>query len=176
VERDVEDTRPTPHRGAARPSGIVDGDTSPAGAVASARASLAAADRLRRVELPRQAAATGALRVRIASRGGVLVVGLDRPVLVGRSPRRPRVPDGVEPRLVRVESADQQVSSTHLELRQVGQAVLATDLRSTNGTRIRRADLPELVLQGDALVVAPGAELDLGDGTVIEVLAAEEPT
>src|SRR5690606_26480918 len=56
-------------------------------------------------------------------------IELDRPAHIGRRPSLPRVPQRVRPRLVRVPSPKQEVSSTHLEVRQEGASVILTDLR-----------------------------------------------
>src|SRR5690349_15376780 len=56
--------------------------------------------------------------------GNSQVVLLDAIAYVGRKPSTPRVVrDGI-PRLVRVQSPTQEVSSTHLELRQTGSTVV----------------------------------------------------
>lgn len=96
------------------------------------------------------------------------------PVLIGRRPFAPRVPDprGVAPELVTVASPRAVVSGTHLELRVEGTRVVATDLRSTNGTIVRSATGTRRMRAGESIVVAPGTRLDLGDDTIIEILPA----
>jgi len=100
---------------------------------------------------------------------------LDSPVVIGRNPSAPRVIAGRTPRLVQVESPDAAVSSSHLRLVHEGGAVVATDLRSTNGTLVtplggkRRRMRP-----GETLVVLPGARIDIGDGNIIEIMPAEQ--
>ena len=96
------------------------------------------------------------------------------PVLIGRRPHAPRVPDprGVVPELVTVASPRAVVSGTHLELRVEGTRVVATDLRSTNGTIVRSATGVRRMRAGESIVVAPGTRLDLGDDTIIEILPA----
>ncbi|HZW41871.1 MAG TPA: FHA domain-containing protein, partial [Agromyces sp.] len=66
---------------------------------------------------------------------------LTAPVLIGRRPMPPRVAGlaGPEPELVTVDSPRSVVSGTHLELRLEGARLVATDLRSTNGTTVRSA-------------------------------------
>ncbi len=97
-------------------------------------------------------------------------IDLDLPVLIGRSPRQPRVTSGVEPRMIEVESRDHQVSSTHIQLEQVGDAVVVTDLRSTNGTFVSsREGLKSRLKPGESIVVLPGALVDIGDGNIIEI-------
>lgn len=98
-------------------------------------------------------------------------ITLDRPAHIGRRPSLPRVPQMVRPRLVRVPSPLQEVSSTHLELRQQGASVVVTDLRSTNGTIVTMPGAVARVLRpGESLVVTPGTIIDLGDGNRIEIL------
>ena len=101
-------------------------------------------------------------------------VEVDRAVLVGRAPVARRSPSTEQPRLVRVPSPHQEISSTHLEVRpgsgaDHGSAVV-TDLGSTNGTVLVQPGLPPEELQpGIAVQLMPGAVLDLGDGVTIEV-------
>ncbi len=98
---------------------------------------------------------------------------LERPAYLGRKPSAPRIVTGPSPRLVPVGSPRQEVSSTHLEIRQEGTAVVVTDLRSTNGTIISAPGADRLALrQGQSVVVAPGTRIDIGDGNVVEILPA----
>jgi hypothetical protein len=98
-------------------------------------------------------------------------VTLDVPALIGRRPTAPRVPGRVFPRLVRVSSPLNEVSSTHVELRQEGHSVIVTDLRSTNGTVVRMpGSRPVKLRQGESLVVRPGTQVDIGDGNILEIL------
>lgn len=102
---------------------------------------------------------------------------LDRPVVLGRRPAGARVPRGPEPQLVAVPSPTGEVSSTHLDVRQEGDVVVVTDLRSTNGTRVSAPGRPPVVLrQGESLVVLAGSLVDLGDGVVVEVLPPQRLT
>jgi hypothetical protein len=99
-------------------------------------------------------------------------VDLDVPALIGRKPTAPRVIGKAFPRLVRVPSPLNEVSSTHIELRQEGKSVIVTDLRSTNGTVVRMPGArPVKLRQGESLVVRPGTLIDIGDGNVFEILA-----
>ena len=98
---------------------------------------------------------------------------LDRPSYLGRRPSAPRILTGPAPRLVSVGSPRQEVSSTHLEIRQEGTTVVVTDLRSTNGTTVSAPGADRLTLrQGQSVVVAPGTRIDIGDGNVVEILPA----
>lgn len=103
--------------------------------------------------------------------GGSEVVPLDRVAYIGRRPVAPRVVRGGPARLVRVLSPNDEVSGTHIELRQAGPAVAVTDLRSSNGTRVIAPGQPTVVLRrGESLVVPPGSQVDVGDGVVLEIV------
>ena len=96
------------------------------------------------------------------------------PVLIGRRPMPPRIAGiaGPAPELLSVDSPGSVVSGTHLELRLEGTRLVATDLRSTNGTTVRTAAGNRRMRAGESVVVAPGSRLDLGDDTIIEILPA----
>lgn len=102
-------------------------------------------------------------------------VEVDRVVLVGRAPEARRFTSTEQPRLVTVPSPQQEISSTHLEVRpgsgaDHGSAVV-TDLGSTNGTVLVQPGLPPESLQpGIAVQLIPGAIIDLGDGVSIQVV------
>ncbi|THG35596.1 FHA domain-containing protein [Glaciibacter flavus] len=105
---------------------------------------------------------------------------LDAVYLIGRKPRYARVaPADTDVRLIAVPSPTTEVSSTHLELRAQGSAIVVTDLRSTNGTIVHPARGRRVRLRpGESLVVMPGTRVDIGDDTIIEVFAqtsAPEP-
>jgi len=103
--------------------------------------------------------------------GSEVVIVLDRPAYVGRNPVPPRIPGGHPPRLVRVSSPRNEVSSSHIEVRQLGATVVVTDLRSTNGSIIIvSGQEPRTLRQGESAVVSPGTLIDIGDGNVIEVM------
>lgn len=103
-------------------------------------------------------------------------IELDRPVHVGRRPRTVRVPLPGAPHLVTVASPDGGISSTHLELREQGVAVVATDMRTLNGSEVRVPGSPvRTLLRGESVVVTPGTLIDLGEGVVIEVLGPARP-
>ena len=96
---------------------------------------------------------------------------LDAVHYFGRNPRQPRIPLPDPSRLVPVVSGSKSVSATHLEIKQIGDSIVATDLKSTNGTSViapqghwRR------LRQGESVVVIPGTFIDIGDGNVIEIL------
>lgn len=90
-------------------------------------------------------------------------------VLIGRRPAPPRIErEAVD--LVRVAATASAVSATHLELRREGSRLVATDLRSTNGTVVRTATGSRRMRAGESIVVAPGAVLELGGDTIVEIL------
>ncbi|MDT9594250.1 hypothetical protein RDV89_14295 [Nocardioides zeae] len=99
---------------------------------------------------------------------------VDRAVLIGRAPEARRFTSAEQPRLVTVPSPQQEISSTHLEIRpgsgvDHGTAV-ATDMGSTNGTVLVQPGLPpEELKPGIAVQLIPGAVIDLGDGLTIQV-------
>jgi hypothetical protein len=105
------------------------------------------------------------------------VVAVDRTVLVGRAPEARRFASHDQPHVVTVASPQQEISSTHLEIRPGAGAdhgsAIATDLGSTNGTVLAQPGLePEDLTPGIAVSLIPGAVLDLGDGVTIQVTNA----
>lgn len=96
---------------------------------------------------------------------------LDSAYYLGRRPSAPRISSGPVPLLLQVDSRTSAVSATHLEIRQVGDSVVITDLGSTNGTVVR---LPrgkkERLRAGQSFAVIPGTTVDIGDGNIIEIL------
>ena len=103
--------------------------------------------------------------------GSSRTILLDAIVYLGRKPSAPRIVRGGIPRLVRVPSETSEVSSTHVELRQVGRTVVVTDMRSTNGTSIAVPGYPVRRLrQGESVVVTAGTLIDIGDRNIIEIL------
>lgn len=109
---------------------------------------------------------------RFTVRGSAMVISLDRPAIVGRAPAAPRISSGPPARLVRVPSASSEISSSHLEIRQVGVTVVVTDLRSTNGSAVRMPGQGPLTLRGgDSLVVPAGSLIDIGDDMVVEIVS-----
>ena len=126
--------------------------------------------------------APSASRAPVASRfalrvglGGELVA-LDVPCYIGRNPHPPRISRETAPRMVTVPSRNKEVSATHLEVREVGSAVVVTDLRSTNGTAVLAPGAsPRTLRQGESVVVPAGTLLDLGDENVLQVVALTFP-
>jgi len=114
---------------------------------------------------PPRPPAPGRIRV---STGQVLL--LDRTVVIGRRPRSTRVSGTDLPHLVAVDSPQQDISRSHVELRVEGESIVATDLRTTNGTTLLRAGSDPVRLHpGEATVVIPGDVLDLGDGIRVAI-------
>lgn len=102
------------------------------------------------------------------------LVPLDQPVYLGRRPSVPRIHPGGVPLLVTLDSPLREVSSTHLELTTIGGTIVATDLKSANGSIVRvRGASPHTLLGGESVVVTPGTVIELGDGNSIEVLAPD---
>lgn len=99
---------------------------------------------------------------------------LDVAALIGRKPVVPRVWRGRLPLLIQVVSPTQQVSGTHLEIREQGASVVVTDLKSTNGTIVCMPGRTSLQLhQGESLIILSGTVVEIGDGNVIEILPVE---
>jgi hypothetical protein len=102
------------------------------------------------------------------------VVEVDAPVLVGRKPSTPRIHVGPAPKLIAMPSPGREMSATHLELRRVGDSLVASDMRSTNGTVVLLPDAaPRTLIRGESAVVVPGTRIDLGEGAVLEILAPD---
>ncbi|RKR73810.1 FHA domain-containing protein [Frondihabitans australicus] len=102
---------------------------------------------------------------------GAATFALDAPLIVGRRPSPPRIVRGAVPRLAAVPSARGEVSATHVDIRQEGTAVVVTDMRSTNGTRVViPGRLPVALRQGESIVVLAGTIVDIGDGNHLEIL------
>ena len=102
-------------------------------------------------------------------------ITLDRPVRIGRKPSTPRIAVGIPPRLVRVVSPQREVSANHLELRQTGNSIVVTDLRSTNGTVVLvPGSTPRKLLQGESVVVSPGTLVDIGDENILQILPLDQ--
>ncbi len=98
-------------------------------------------------------------------------VVIDVTVYVGRRPSVPRIHVGPEPRLVTMPSPGKELSATHLELKVVGGALVASDMRSTNGTVVQLPGAaPRTLIRGESVVVVPGTRIDLGEGAVLDIL------
>ena len=98
------------------------------------------------------------------------VIPLDRTVVIGRRPRSTRVSGTDLPHLVAVDSPQQDISRSHVELRAEGESIVATDLRTTNGTTLLRPGTDPVRLHpGEGTVVVPGDVLDLGDVITVAI-------
>lgn len=102
------------------------------------------------------------------------VVDVDRAILIGRAPEARRFTSTDQPRLVTVPSPNQEISSTHLEVRPGSGAdhgtAVVSDLGSTNGTVLVLPGLaPESLQPGFPVQLLPGSLIDLGDGLTIQV-------
>ncbi|CAM3419179.1 FHA domain-containing protein [Nocardioides dubius] len=102
------------------------------------------------------------------------VVDVDRAILIGRAPEARRFTSTEQPRLVTVPSPNQEISSTHLEVRPGSGAdhgtAVVSDLGSTNGTVLVLPGLaPETLQPGVPAQLLPGSVIDLGDGLTIQV-------
>ncbi|WP_169583055.1 MULTISPECIES: FHA domain-containing protein [Microbacterium] len=114
---------------------------------------------------PPRPPAPGRIRV---STGQVLT--LDRTVVIGRRPRSTRVSGTDLPHLVAVDSPQQDISRSHVELRVEGDSIVATDLHTTNGTTLLRTGVDPMRLHpGEGTVVVPGDVIDLGDGITVAI-------
>ncbi|WP_127473776.1 FHA domain-containing protein [Microbacterium sulfonylureivorans] len=114
---------------------------------------------------PPRPPAPGRIRV---STGQVMT--LDRTVVIGRRPRSTRVSGTDLPHLVAVDSPQQDISRSHVELRVEGDSILATDLHTTNGTTLLRPGVDPMRLHpGEGTVVVPGDVIDLGDGITVAI-------
>lgn len=95
-------------------------------------------------------------------------VELERPVVIGRRPKSVRTSGSELPTLVAVDSPDQDISRSHVEIRAEGEHVLVTDLDTTNGTVLLRAGQEPVRLHpGEPTMVITGDVLDIGDGVTV---------
>lgn len=96
------------------------------------------------------------------------VVALDRTVIIGRRPRSTRVSGTELPHLIAVDSPQQDISRSHVEIRPELDSVLVIDLHTTNGTTLLRAGKEPVRLHpGEQTVVVSGDVIDLGDGITV---------
>lgn len=92
---------------------------------------------------------------------------LDLPHRFGRSPKT----RSQNVRLVQLLSPTKTVSATHMDIRQVGDAVVVSDLNSTNGTSVIEPGGQWRRLQpGESAVTPAGSFVDVGDGNVVEIM------
>ncbi|MFB4351355.1 FHA domain-containing protein [Microbacterium sp. CR_7] len=106
---------------------------------------------------------TGRIRVSTGQ-----IVTLDRTVIIGRRPRSTRASGASLPHLVAVESPQQDISRSHLEVRPEGDTVVVIDLHTTNGsTLLRSGSDPVRLHPGEQTIVLSGDVIDLGDGVTV---------
>jgi hypothetical protein len=93
------------------------------------------------------------------------VVQLDRGVLLGRSPKvNAELSAAERPHLVRVTSAQNDISRNHVEIVLEGWHVLIRDLGSTNGTTVALpGQHPVRLRPSDQQVIEPGTVITLAD-------------
>ena len=166
--REQETPRAPPNESPATPvagaSGLGDhsGDTMSAAALANLRAGRQAPAPSAPKEPARQRNTTATLRLSTGK-----VVELQRPVVLGRSPRAHGSTTADLPQLVVIDNP--YVSGTHLMVAIEDDVVLATDL-STNGTLITRPGAEPVRLdKSRAVAVTDGCILALADGVTIEI-------
>jgi hypothetical protein len=91
-------------------------------------------------------------------------VVLDRPAVIGRSPRSERVSASEIPQLVVVPSPGADISRSHLEVRIEGWHVLVVDLDSTNGTVVMApGQEPQRLRPKEEVPISPGTVVSLAD-------------
>jgi len=96
------------------------------------------------------------------------IVALDRTVVIGRRPRATRSSGATLPHLVAVDSPQQDISRSHLEIRPETDAVVVLDLHTTNGsTLLRPGTDPVRLHPGEQTIVVSGDVIDLGDGITV---------
>ena len=96
------------------------------------------------------------------------VVTLDRTVIIGRRPRSTRASGANLPHLIAVDSPQQDISRSHLEIRPEGDTVVVIDLHTTNGSTLLRPGADPMRLHpGEQTLVLSGDVVDLGDGVKV---------
>jgi len=96
------------------------------------------------------------------------IVEIERPVIIGRRPKSTRTSGSDLPTLVAVDSPEQDISRSHVEIRAEGEHVLVTDLDTTNGTVLLRGGQDPVRLHpSEPTMVVTGDVLDLGDGVTV---------
>jgi hypothetical protein len=121
----------------------------------------------RRATAPDPAGAAPASGPRVRLSTGQ-VIALDRTVVIGRRPRATRSSGATLPHLVAVDSPQQDISRSHLEIRPEADAVVVLDLHTTNGSTLLRSGAEPVRLHpGEQTVVVTGDVIDLGDGVTV---------
>ncbi|WP_136057377.1 FHA domain-containing protein, partial [Microbacterium sp. K24] len=163
---------PTAGAGAAAPAvppvpfpaqGDHDGATISAAELRALRQQPPAGDDAPTAVIPVAPGATGRIRVSTGQ-----VVALDRTVIIGRRPRSTRASGANLPHLIAVESPQQDISRSHLEIRPEGDTVVVIDLHTTNGSTLLRPGADPIRLHpGEQTLVLSGDVVDLGDGVKV---------
>lgn len=114
---------------------------------------------------PEADAAESGARIRMSTGQ---IVPLDRTVIVGRRPRSTRSSGATLPHLIAVDSPQQDISRSHLEIRPEQDAVVVVDLHTTNGSvLLRPGNEPMRLHPGEQTVVISGDTIDLGDDVTV---------
>ena len=95
------------------------------------------------------------------------LISLDRDVVMGRNPKADFAGTAGQerPHVVKLPSADGDISRTHLRVTLDGWHVLVTDLKSTNGTLVTLPGRePEQLRPGQPMPIKPGTVVTLADG------------
>ncbi|MBT2495374.1 FHA domain-containing protein [Microbacterium sp. ISL-59] len=156
----------TPAVDAGPATGDHDGATISAEELRSLRQSAPAAPEAPTEVIPVAAAAPASTgRIRVSSGQ---VVALDRTVIIGRRPRSTRASGANLPHLIAVDSPQQDISRSHLEIRPEGDTVVVIDLHTTNGSTLLRPGADPMRLHpGEQTLVLSGDVVDLGDGVTV---------
>ncbi|MCK3768741.1 FHA domain-containing protein [Microbacterium aerolatum] len=146
------------------PAGDHDGETISVSEARALRQNAPAADPdAPTAVLPVISSASGRIRVSTGQ-----VVTLDRTVIIGRKPRSTRASGADLPHLVAVDSPQQDISRSHLEIRPEGDTVVVVDLHTTNGSTLLRPGADPLRLHpGEQTLVLSDDVVDLGDGVTV---------
>jgi hypothetical protein len=144
-----------------------DGATISAAELRALRQQPASADETPTAVLPVAGASDGSTTGRLRVSSGQ-VVELDRTVIIGRRPRSTRASGASLPHLIAVESPQQDISRSHLEVRPEGDTVVVIDLHTTNGSTLLRPGADPVRLHpGEQTLVLTGDVVDLGDGITV---------
>lgn len=94
-------------------------------------------------------------------------VPLKGPIIAGRNPKSTALGIDETPRLLALPHA--HVSGTHLAFLMEGWRVMVQDLKSSNGTYLRRHGKPAVRLPDTAVPLIPGDLIDLGKGLFLHL-------
>jgi hypothetical protein len=95
---------------------------------------------------------------------------IDGPLIVGRAPSVSKAPGSEVPRLITVDSVDQDISRSHVRFTLEGDTVVVTDLHSRNGTTVvLPGKTPQKLRQGEPTSVLADTLVDLGSGVTMTV-------